>query len=686
MEHETIASPAAGRRHNRIAALLFCLFAALCSTWLSGINFPEQNNRWQIPVVLDFAGSAEGPHDAYARSFASFISPFWIAVRSVTDEANIQAVFVAIQLAGNALLAAAIFALIRQAGGRLWPSAFVTGFLCFCYGLWGATPLGYSELFVGYATHSQIAITLCLFALALIAARRPLLAGALLGVAANINLFLAVWGALTAGIALVALQRRIVTREQIGLSLLFLAIAAPVTLWGLSANAGGNIPTSFFHDFIAGHVYGFDYPRALAQSFALLLCAALAAHVALPGAAGQRFALLLMASIAVLAVAAALPYLTDAALLLLLHPLRFTSIPVVLAAACAGALFVQAFGERPDAPPSPMRFAAALALAGFALKLPVVSCFGFALAVPAGRRRVRAAALLLSAACTLALFLPSPTEAMSGKAALALLMLCATLTAVAALRPENAPLPLRLSAGALGSVATVPLLPASGAAILLAAAAAIGCAALPRRRTLASALAGVSILLSLSTVRNDLVALATLAAGVLLLAIAPMLLPAEMLRPLARAGLIALVPLLMAAGFAKGARDGFAPSPSAEQRNFTAAQRWARLHTPRDAPFLAVSVPDGFTLFSRRPVWWEQSQGAAVLWQPDFLPLWSERRAALAAATPPHAIVALTRREGVAYLVVKAAHAPKFGGAVPVYTNAHYAILHVRPIEPLARP
>jgi hypothetical protein len=664
---------------HRGGALLFCVLAALCSTWLSGINFPEQNNRWQIPVVLDFAGSAEGPHDAYSRSFANFISLFWIAVRGFTNESNIEAVFVAIQLAGNALLASAIFTLIRQAGNRPWPAAFVTGFLCFCYGLWGATPLGYSEIFVTYATHTQYAIALCLFGLALIMGNRPYLAAILFGIAANINLFMAVWGGLTAGCALVVIQRRIVTREQLGFSLLFLAIAAPVTLWGLSAGeSGGGIPAAFFRDFLAGHVYGFDYPRALTQSFALLLAAGLATCAAFSNEAGQRLGIVMLVATAVLAAAAAMPYLTDASLLLLLHPLRFTSIPVVLAAGCAGALFLAALrGPADGSPYAPPLFAAALALSGFALKLPVVILFGFALAVPRDYPRTRAVALLLSAACSLALFLPAPDAAAPGKAALALLMMCGILAAVALLRPESAPLPLRLTAAALGGVATLPLSPVIGVSVLLATAAAILCA-VPRRPHAAGAVAAAAAAaLMLWTVRDDPAALAMMGLGVLLLAFAPMLRTIAIVPPLARVGLFALVPLLMVAGLANGARHGFAPTPTAEQRDFMAAQRWARVHMPQSANVLPIGVADDFSLFSRRSVWWEQSQGAAVLWQPSFLPLWSDRRAALDAASTPQKIVALARREGIDYLVVRSSEAPTFGDLAPAYANAHFTILGV---------
>ncbi|MEL7729838.1 hypothetical protein AAG612_09890 [Citromicrobium bathyomarinum] len=664
------------------APLLFCIVAAVCATFLSGINFPEQNNRWQIPVVLDFAGSADGPHDTYTKSFANFISLFWIGVRSFTDERNIQTVFVAIQLAGNALLASAIFTFIRKAGQPVWPTAFVTGFLSFAYGLWGATALGYSEIFVTYATHTQYAIALSLFGLVRIMTGRPYLAGAMLGVAANINLFIAVWSACAAGLALIATQRRIATREQFGFSAAFLLIAAPVTVWGLAAGKdSGAIPVSFFHEFLAGHIYALDYPQALVQCFALLLSAALAIRSAVPGDPGQRLAVVMLACTAVLGVAATMPYIVEIPLLLLLHPLRFTSVPILLAAVGAGVLFIAAGTDRveDDARSGLALFAAALALAGFVLKMPVVSVFGFALAVPTRHRRTRGVALSLSVACTLAVLLPAPPMEMTAKAALAFFLMCAILAAVALLRPKGAPFHLRLVAAALGLVAIAPL--SSWVGVTGVCAVAAGALLLffqPRWHAVGSIVAAAGAILALWTIRHDVVGVALIMSGSAIVLLVPAMRAISFARPLARAGLIALVPLMSAAGFANGVRHDFAPNPTEQQRDFREAQDWARVHTAIDAQFLPIGVEDGFSLFSRRTVWWEESQGAAVLWRPSFLPIWSSRKAALQAASTPEEIVALARREGVSFLIVPSTEVTKFESATPSYSNAHFAIIGLK--------
>ena len=668
--------PGAARRNEWIAPL-FCIAAALCATFLSGINFPEQNNRWHIPLVLDFAGSAEGPHDAYSRSYANFVSLFWVIVRSFTDEGNIEAVFVGLQLAGNALLACAVYALIRATGQRPWPSALATGFLSFCYRLWGATRLGFSEVFVTYATHTQFAIILGIFAFALIVSRRPYWAAFLLGVAANVNLFMAGWAALACGLALVALARKAPTREQVGFSLIFLLLACPLALRALGASGGSaDVPFSFYRGFLAGHVFGFDYPRALVQTFALALAACLGSLAMARDERTHRFAVMQGACLATLAIGTVMPYLTEAPLLLLLHPLRFSSNVMIVAAAGAAVMFAACWRDKS----AQGLFGAALALAGFMLKLPLVSLFGFALAIPGDRPGLRKAALAACVLGILALFLPDPRAEISGKAALAFLLIAIVATAVAVLRPQGAPLHVRMTAAVLAGLAIMPLgTPFAGLAIVMVAVASALAFAPARWLPYASACALLSALLLLFVLRGDPMAAGLFGLGFAALAVAPVWARIPHAGTLATACLVALVPVLMLLGLARGAADGFAPAPTDRQRDFAAAQAWARKYTPPDTMFMPLGVEDGFSLLSRRPVWWEESYAAAILWQPGFYPQWERRRELLARATTPQEVVNLAGREGAPFVIASAEAARGLKGVARPYENASYAILRPDP-------
>lgn len=650
--------------------LAFSAFAAVCATYLSGLSFPEQNNIWTVPVVLDFAGSAEGPHDPYHASFARFVSLFWLALRPLATEATLEPIYATLQIAGNSLVAATLFWLVRRAAGSTVQSALTIDFLCFCYGLWGATRLGYSEVFSSYATHTQYSVVLCLIGLGLVASGRGAWAGAAIGVAAWANLFIGVWGAMAAGLALVADDRRLAGPSQLRFSAMFLLLALPVVWWALASGGEGAPPLTFFRTLAVGHIYAGPYPQATVQTFALGIVAMVALCCA-PEPKLRRLGLVTGASFAVLGVGAAMPYVAEFPVLLLLHPLRFVSVTTLLVTAGAGALLVSSTRGGAGATLPPF-----IAVAGFMLKLPVVSLLGFALAVPALYPRLRLGAAVVAMIGVVATLLPTPLDDVPIKAALCFLIMAVVLATAAWRRPDGADAAPLLSAGALGAAAsTVPLV-AADAAMLIGAVAATACFAGERARRIAIGAAAASASVSLFAASAEPARFAAVALGVALLVSAPFAPGPERRRAVGNAALAGVVALFMVAGLARGALAGFAPSPDAAQRDWLAAQRWARAHTAPGAVFLPIDVDQGFALFARRPIWWEQSQVAAVFWAPSLLPGWLCRRDALAAAAVPAERVALARRAGVDYLLLPADMAASYPGEGlrPVFRNGHYTI------------
>lgn len=656
-----------------LLGLAFSAFAAVCATYLSGLSFPEQNNVWTIPVVLDFAGSAEGPHDPYHASFARFVSLFWLALRPLATEATLEPIYVTLQIAGNALVAATLFWLVWRAAGSAARSALTIGFLCFCYGLWGATRLGYSEVFTSYATHTQYSVVLCLIGLGLVAAGRGAWAGAAIGIAACANLFIGVWGAMAAGLALVADDRRLASPSQLRFAATFLVLALPVAWWALASGGDGTPPLTFFRTLAAGHIYAGPYPQATVQTFALGIVATVALCCA-PEPNLRRLGLVTGASFAVLCVGAAMPYVAEFPVLLLLHPLRFVSVTTLLVTAGAGALLVSSTRAEAGGALPPF-----IAVAGFMLKLPVVSLLGFALAVPATYPRLRLGAAVVATTGMVATLLPTPLDDVPVKAAICFLIMAVVLATAAWRRPDGADAAPLLSAGALGAAAsTVPSV-AAGAAMLIGAVAATACFAGERARQIAIGATAASAGVSLLAASAEPARFVAIALGVALLAAAPFAPGPERRLAMGNATLVGVVAFFMLSGLAKGALAGFAPSPDAAQRDWMAAQRWARVHTPPGAVFLPLDVDQGFALFARRSIWWEQSQVAAVFWAPSLLPDWLCRRDQLAAAAVPADRVALAQRAGVDYLVlpVDAAASYPRHGVRHVFRNGHYAIVEL---------
>jgi hypothetical protein len=669
------------------------MFAGISATLLSGIEFPAHINVWHLPIVLDFAGSAEGPHDAYNRSFSSYVSAFWLTIRFVANERNVETLFITLQLIENALLALTIYLFLRFSTGRVLPSSLVAAGFCFCYGLWGRTILGFSEQLATYASHSQFAIIFCLLGLLSLICNKPLWSAISLGLAADSNLFMGVWGVLAAGFYLLATERRTLTRSQILFGGIFGLLTVPVVVWALlKGAASSSIPLQFFQSYLAGHVYALDYPFASLQTFSL----GLAAGFAVLSAASDRprlhrLGLAMLCAIGSLAVGAAMPYVTDMPLLLLLHPLRFSSVIVFLAIVCAGALLVLRLGSRETADLLPPFIAAV----GFSLRIPLVTIFGFSLVLSAATPQFRRLGFILSLVSLLSLLFTNHEIDTSLKHTIAYLLVCA-LVALATWRcnPPAERLDCQLwllTVGLVGAITVEsPSLPTMIASVVTVASVGLSLTKAPTAWMKAALLLdAVAAVLLLFSVRTDPARLALIASGLVLLSTAtywPRLRQSESSAFVLNATLIAPILLFMTAGVAREAAAHFGVARSAELRDFRAAEFWTRAHTPRDAMFFA-KTPRGveFSMFSRRPVWWGHDQGAAVLWSPSYYRTWNCRTSAIDAAQETGQTDRLLVAADIDYVIADNLSMHAFEADFhPVFNNAHYTILRRTAPKPIA--
>ncbi len=662
------------------AALLLCAVAALSSTYLSGLSFPEQNNLWHIPVVLDFAGSAEGPHDLYNRSFVNFVSAFWLPFRLIATDRNVESLFVMLQLLGNMLLGLTIYAYLRGVTGNIRASALVSSAFCFCYGLWGLTRLGYSEIFVTYATHTQFGILLCLAALLLLVLQRTIGSAIVLALGLAVNAFMALWTAAACGLFLLARERRVLTRTQWTFFGLFGLLSLPMLIWmARSGSSSGKIPLEYFDTYLGGHVYALDYPQAALQMFALGLSAGLAVFQEGEGHAPTRhLGIAMLCCMLVLAIGAAMPYVNPPPLFLLLHPLRFASIVEILSAICAGVLLVRHVAGSSAPLPILAAFAAA---AGFMLKVPLVSILGFCCLLSLSSPAFRRAGLALSLLSVASLLFPDRSAEISLKGALAFDLVAVTLGAVLlrfdSLSRQDA---LLLSTVAvLGAASAVPAGPAVLVAVLCALPAMliVQWPAAPRWTAGALLLNMVALVWLLLGLRHDPSRLVLIAPGVMVLAGAALLSRQTWLQnfPYRKYAVVMPLAALIVAGFGKGAGAHYWVSRTPEQRDFLAAENWARANTPQGSVFLPVEQEDaGFALFSRRPVWWDRSMGAAVMWYPAFHDVWACRRDAVRAARKAGRMGDLARDANIDFVIARSRHAD-FTGFETAFENGRFTIL-----------
>jgi hypothetical protein len=109
--------------------------------------------------------------------------------------------------------------------------------------------------------------------------------------------------------------------------------------------------------------------------------------------------------------------------------------------------------------------------------------------------------------------------------------------------------------------------------------------------------------------------------------------------------------LLIAAGITKGSLAHFAVIRTSEERSYFAAERWARANTPPDSMFY-VPGEVGFSIYSRRPVWWDHWQSSGPLWEPSFYQLWACRARVATVANSLPEIGKMSVDANIDYLVL----------------------------------
>jgi hypothetical protein len=369
-------------------------------------------------------------------------------------------------------------------------------------------------------------------------------------------------------------------------------------------------------------------------------------------------------------------------MLLNLHPLRFTSVLVAIAAACAVAL-VATFGTEDAAR---WRIGAVLALSGFMLKLPIATILGFSLILAERSRALNAMGLALTAGALLALLIPGWDPVVSSKDILG----AAVAIGIVALVGLREPVISGQRGGLIALLGVVVLLVT---AVPLSRVAPAALAVLPalllifpcwRERIplpvhgLALALPVLLLFHLMQAEAERLLIAAITLTGVMAVAIGYRLFPR--FAPQISAAVAIGVPaaLLLAAGLAQGLVRGFTASPGSVLRDFVEAQRWARAETLPGTVFVSPDAPGGFAVLSRRPVWWEHLQASAELWAPGFYDLWACRRARLADLSPD-ALFRVMAKEGIGYAVLSTARVRQsdFGAFDVAFTSPNWTVLRV---------
>lgn len=683
-------NPVYSTRPRSWLLLLLLALLAFAAIWSLGSGFPSGNNVYHVPLVLDYAGSAEGPHDAFHRSLDAFVSLFWTGVASIATEANIRPLFLALLLATTVGTVLAAYAALRAAGTHPVFAAGALGLLSFGFVSRGVLELGGGELLSPSLTHSQAATALCLGALAFAIRGRWLVAAILCGLAADVNLFLGFWTMASMAIAflLAGLQRdgRIAWAGLARMAVACLLAAAPAILWALGTLGRESAPVpyrDFLEDYHPYHFFVHHEAWLFGAHLGLLLIASLALWQHATSEPVQRLAQLLRGSAIALLAGALSAYLTDQPLVLNLHPLRFAAVAYWLAA--VGVIALAAAHQAADAA---RRGWSALAVAGFLAPSPTLTVFALAMCLDLRRLPGWQRVLLASA-----LFASWMVDAISD---------------------GRFDFPIWLRIGPAPALALVALFGALALQYIRHRSQAEGFASLAFVGLLLAtrmvdqtwvAVMGGAVAVALvwqlqrSTRDREFLALAGFAAATLAIVL--------VMQPELRTRSLMLLALLVGAHAALGASparwlpgSGLAMALGAaalaafgvaqsRQRGLDFprwekddawfdVQAWARTNSPPDTVFYA---PDrfGFATLSRRPVWWDHNQGAAVMWSPTYFAEWSSRRELALRATDAASLADLARAQGIHFVVREC---QEFEGGA----SGHFEVTYRNPVYCVAEP
>ncbi|WP_428553235.1 DUF6798 domain-containing protein [Reyranella sp.] len=206
--------------------------AAVVSVAQQRFVFGYDNNVFHIPIVLRWADEPVFANDHVVQSMKNFTAPFWLLVRFVTNETNVEWVFYLFHVAIRAASLAALTWAAANLGVRgLLASVLLPFWFAVVPGLRWETPIGAAQVFNITLSHSDLVPSVALVGITLAAQKRYLSAFSTLGAMANINAFAAAWvGCALMGVASGDRSRKTVVRSAVGLAVAA-ALALPLAVW-----------------------------------------------------------------------------------------------------------------------------------------------------------------------------------------------------------------------------------------------------------------------------------------------------------------------------------------------------------------------------------------------------------------------------------------------------------------------
>lgn len=630
----------------KVYTSLALLLLSWTSIMIPGFAFPWSNNVFHVPIVLGYASSVEGPHDAFTQSLANFVSGFWIALSVITHEENIFQVFFVTHLFGRVIFVVGVYGVIRDFCADKTVALALTGLASLAPILKGVTLVGHTEMLSSYLSHTGFAIAMLPGCWWLMLRRRWVASAALLGLVFNVNAFLSLWS-IIAALSAFAVSRKEIDNLKLTLLLCgaaYLAFASPTFIWTLSTVSQPSEPINFrayLLDYYPYHTFIHVQWEAAAR-YSIYLATAILVLISVGSKSNFRIPITLFAAyLCVFLIGLPLPYFTDSRLALNLYPLRIDAVINVALVAFALAWAGQSIAERKN-DTLPLAISLSLISGNIIATLLLLRLYSN----EKGQQR----------------FTKFITATLAGS-----FILIISMGLMPSASEGFVPLDLLIGALALGTINNRSHIPLVGAAFVcmflpenaypwpvLGLALAVMISIWKSEWGSLAALASVCISCIWVLNNGDKVALAATVATILLsiLLMTAKSISFERLRTLAigPSGLLAgvLTIGLLLTGYAVWRQS--IDRPDAHLAPLLEAQSWARKNIPPDTPYLPVGLT-GFSVLSRRPAWVDAQAGAAVMWKPDFLAEWRPRMRELNACAETKCYADLARRHNLHWIV-----------------------------------
>lgn len=317
----------------------FVLMATALSMLATGFAFGVANNAFHIPYVLRYGELAQFRSDALYHSLDQFASLVWPLIRMLSNEGNIEKVFLGAALLSRLLAFIALSWFFRANGagrGAALGLSLLTA--AACAWLHDSSLLGSHGMFIGYFSHTEVTWGPLLAALVAAQRGRLPLAAAFAGLVFSINAFVGVWLAAIIGCTVLAdPQQRRDWKTLAWAMLAFLLLCSPVLAWVASDLDKGRAPAFSYIDYI--RTYYSKHFLIEAEKPQEILTVLLLAWCGFAVAKLQRQARFWMAALAgcvlLLLVGTVLPYVLNQRFVFNLHLLRSDGVLQFIAAGLA---------------------------------------------------------------------------------------------------------------------------------------------------------------------------------------------------------------------------------------------------------------------------------------------------------------------------------------------------------------